>query len=173
MLRRSLSLVLAAMCVWTAGCTRTQDVGERGPVSTTTSTTTAPTDVAAGADLTQIRTVVDQLLASNDVCAILTRRGIAVDNLDPTVFASTEARQAFTRGLISVMEHTIALADPSLREPLTTLQQSLVQVLDVIDRFADTPTAPDGLDAIQRIVDSPPFVDATRRLALWVTVNCR
>ena len=119
-----------------------------------------------------LETIIDRLLTSSDTCAIMTQREVRENQLDPTLFTSSAARQLLTDGLVRVFDHLIRISPLSIREPLETQKALYAQALQVADRFADSPNDPAGTEQIEELLSSPEFVEAQALLNEFVLQNC-
>ena len=160
-----------------AGCSRTTELNT-SPVTTTTPAKAEidPLDddvIAAGsAGVQQLQDLLDRLLASNDTCAILTQRDVRENQLDPTLFTSSAAREVLAQGLIQVFDHLIRISPVAIRQPLEDEKAVFTQVLTVVDQYANNPNAPDATEAISDLLEAPGFVQAQAQLNLFITQNC-
>jgi len=167
--------VLAAVVA--VGCSRTDEMTQ-GRSETTLRI--VDDDVSADGDLgdaseaaRQMQVLVDRLLDSDDACAILTQREAAEVQLDPTVLLSSSARRVLAEGIVAVYQHLVTLVDdPTVKPALVVQQQTFAQVLDIVDRYADSPTSERGADEVQALASTPEFLAASQTVATWVTANC-
>lgn len=177
--RRAVRIVVAAAlaAVVAVGCSRTDEMSQ-GRSETTLRI--VDDDVSADGDLgdaseaaRQMQALVDRLLDSDDACAILTQREAAAVQLDPTVLLSSSARRVLAEGIVAVYQHLVTLVDdPTVKPALVVQQQTFAQVLDIVDRYADSPTSERGADEVQALASTPEFLAASQTVATWVTANC-
>ncbi len=173
-----LAVVVGASLSMTA-CTDSEDleVGGLPAVDPNRSTTTEDIDgnkgLVGGAEtVEQINAIIDQLLASDDACAILTQKTVADYKIDPTALASPEVFAQLSSGLAQVFDHLMEITDATLRVPLQTEKKALAQVLDVVNRYIDNPTDAAATDQIRAIASAPEFVSASTAISLWASENC-
>ena len=176
---RVLALVVIATVVVLvgSGCSRTTEL------DTAAITTTAPPKVeadpldddviaAGSAGVQQLQDLLDRLLASNDTCTILTQRDVRENQLDPTLFTSSAAREVLAQGLIQVFDHLIRISPVAIRQPLEDEKAVFTQVLTVVDQYANNPNAPDATEAISDLLEAPGFVQAQAQLNVFINQNC-
>jgi len=172
---RVLGVVLLCMAV--GACSSTEEVNFDPTAPKATTTTADPLDgsaVASGAaGVAQLQSLIDRLLASKDVCAILTQRDVAENKLDPTLFTTTAARRVLAQGLIAVFDHLIQIGDPTITSALQAEKEVFSKVLDVVDRYANNPNESKATAEINSLVDSAGFLNAQTTLNAWITTNCR
>lgn len=170
-------VLLAALALVVAGCSRTDDLGEG---RTATTVRVVGDDVEREGDLAdtseaarQMQTLVDRLLDSDDACAILTQREASAVQLDPTALLSGSARRVLAEGIVSIYDHLVDLVDdPTVKPALVVQRQTFTQVLDIVDRYADSPTSERGADEIQALSSTPEFLAASQTVNDWVRANC-
>lgn len=165
-------LVLAGGAV---GCTRTTELSSELP--TTTSPAPETTDSldqsqAATAGIAALEDLIARLLASDDPCAILTQRDVQANQLDPTLFTSSAARQVLAQGLVEVYDHLVVISPLAIRQPLEDQKGVFVQILQVIDRYADSPDDPQAVEEIDGLLAQPAVVEAQAQLNSFIEQNC-
>lgn len=169
------ALLVVLLTTLVLGCSTSREIDVRAESGQTT-TTEEPIDDASydsGAEgIERLRALIKKLLADDDVCSVLQQRSAPSNQLDPSLFLSPTARQVLTKGLVDVMDHLIAISDPSLHGAFKTQKDAFVQVLDVVDRFANNPNDPRSTAAIQTLVQAPDFVAAQGQISSWVSSNC-
>lgn len=168
-------ILVVLFAVVSAGCSSSREIDVRSEPGQST-TTEEPIDDAgydSGAEgIEKLQALLKKLLADDDVCSVLQQRNAPSNQLDPSLFLSPTARQVLTQGLVEVMDHLIAISDPSLHGPFKVQKDAFVQVLDVVDRFANNPNDPRSTAAIQTLVQAPDFVAAQGQISAWVSSNC-
>jgi hypothetical protein len=121
----------------------------------------------------EMQKIIDQLLASNDPCAILTQKDVKGYEIDATTLASSAARRVLTNGVIDVYDHLIVIVpDDAIKPALQAQRDTFVQVLEVVDRYAANPTAKQGNDQINTLMTGEDFVRAQSAVAGWTSANC-
>jgi hypothetical protein len=176
-MRRWAPILVLVTAVLVASCSRSTELATEMPTSTTPpKAVTQPLDedaIAAGsAGIQQLEQLLDRLLASNDTCAILTQRDVNENQLDPTLFTSSAARQVLAQGLVEVFDHLIRISPVVIRQPLEDEKAVFQQVLAVVDQFANNPNAPDATDAISDLLNQPGFIQAQAQLNTFINQNC-
>jgi hypothetical protein len=161
-----------------AACSTTSEL----PIGAAPTTTTPPTEElddlearsleTGAAGIQALETLIDRLLGSTDTCAILTQRDVQNNQLDPTLFTSSAARQVLSDGLVQVFDHLIRISPLSIREPLESQKAIYAEVLQVTDRFVDSPGDPSGIQQIEELLNQPDFVGAQGLLNEFVLQNC-
>jgi hypothetical protein len=135
-----------------------------------------PLDEIAGpagqAGIQQLQDLVDRLLASNDPCAILTQRDVQENQLDPTLFTSSAARQTLASGLVDVYDHLIQISPVAIQQALSDQKAVFAQVLEVVDRYANTPNDPGATTQIEDLLAQPGMVGAQQQINAFITQNC-
>jgi hypothetical protein len=174
--RAAMLMVVAAIALVGLGCSQSTDLSS-GPVTTTTpkSSTTDPLDGSAGgssAGIDQLQTLVARLLASNDTCAILTQRDVRANQLDPTLFTSSNSRQVLAQGVVNIYNHLIDISPVAIRGALQDEKDVFAQVLQVVDQYADNPTDQGATQQIDNLLKQPGMVTAQQQLNDFVENNC-
>jgi len=135
-----------------------------------------PLDQIAGASgqagIQQLQDLVDRLLASNDPCAILTQRDVQENQLDPTLFTSSAARQVLASGLVDVYDHLIQISPVAIRQALSDQKAVFAQVLEVVDRYANSPNDPGATGQIEDLLAQPGMVTAQQEINAFITQSC-
>ena len=174
----SIALVGLVLTAGSLGCSTTKDLGSDESTTTVkhTSTTQDPLDAAALASgaqgVAELQKVIDTLLASNDVCAILTQQALKGARLDPTLLTTPSVRQVLAQGLVQVFDHLIKISPAELKAPLQTEQTIFGQVLDVVQRFSTNPSDTKASDDINSLVSSANYLAAQQQIGSWATANC-
>lgn len=171
----SISLTVL-MLIGVLGCTSSREITVNADPEQTTTTEEPIDDDALGSGvegIAQLQALVDRLLADDDVCSVLAQRNSDSNQLDPSLFLSTRARQVLTKGLVQIMDHLISISDASIRSAFETQKAAFVQVLDVVDRFANNPNDPRSVSAIQSLVQAPDFVQSQQVISQWSAANCK
>ena len=170
-------LGIAVLCLAVVGCSTTDEIDFTGQRPKDPTTTVDPLDgvasTAGAAGVAELRLLVDRLVASGDVCAILTQRDVAQNKLDPTIFTSAAARRVLASGLVKVFDHLLVISDPVILPSLQAEKDVFAKVLDVVDRYSNNPGSAGATSEINSLVDSPGFLTAQQQLNLWITANCR
>jgi hypothetical protein len=158
-------------------CSSTTELSSDAP--TTTSPPKAevdPLDEAGGvigaAGIQQLQDLVDRLLASNDPCAILTQRDVQENQLDPTLFTSSAARQVLASGLVDVYDHLIQISPVAIRQALTDQKAVFAEILKVVDRYANNPNDPGATTQIQDLLAQPGMVAAQQQINVYLQQSC-
>lgn len=179
-MRRALIAVSLVVTVFAAGaaCSTSDDIeGLAQSTTTRAPSTTDPLDsdalVSGSQAVAELQALVDSMLASNDPCAVLTQRDIEANNLDPSLFTSAAARRIVTKGLIDVYDHLIAISPPTLTNALTAQKAVLVEVLAVVEQYANDPDNTKATKQINSLVSAPGYLAAQSQLTSWVSANCR
>ncbi len=176
MKRAVLLTVVAALALVGFGCSQTTDLSS--DAVTTTNPKPATTDVVDGqsgnesAGIDALQTLVDRLLASNDTCAILTQRDVRANQLDPTLFTSSNSRQVLARGVVQIYDHLIQISPVAIRKALQDEKDVFAQVLDVVDRYAQNPNDKNATTQIDSLLKQPGMVTAQQALNDFITANC-
>ena len=169
--------IVVIMSAVGTSCAQTDELAE-GRSSTTLRI--GEDDLALGDDLAgssaaagQMQDLVDELLASNNACAILNQQAAGAIKLDPTTMMSSSARRVLAKGIVDIYDHLVTLVDdPAVKPALLVQQATFVEVLDIVDRYADSPSSKRGADEIKALAGAPQFVAASQSVATWVTTNC-
>lgn len=75
---------------------------------------------------------------------------------------------------MQIYDHLVDLvSDPTVKPALVVQQRTFAQVLDIVDRYADSPTSDRGADQVQALASTPEFLAASQTVATWITANCR
>ncbi len=158
-------------------CSTTTELTSDPP--TTTNPPKAATDplddiaTSAGqAGLDQLQDLLDRLLASNDPCAILTQRDVRENQLDPTLFTTSAARQVLAAGLVDVYDHLIQISPESIRQALADQKAVFAQVLEVVDSYATNPNDPTATGRIDELMDQPGMVTAQQEINAFIREQC-
>lgn len=181
MTRVRIGLVLAVVVALggaVASCSTSTDI-EGSPV-TTTEKAPKPTDpldsdalVTGSEAVAQLQALVDSMLATQDPCAVLTQRDLKENRLDPSLFTSAAARRVVAKGLVSVYDHLIQISPAAITSALQSQKAVLVEVLAVVDQYANDPTGTKATKEIDRLVNAPGYLAAQTQLTTWVSGNCR
>lgn len=177
--RIGLVLALAVAVVGSAvSCSRSTEI-EGTPV-TTTEKAPRPTDplesdalVTGSEAVAQLQALVNSMLATQDPCAVLTQRDIEANRLDPSLFTSAAARRVVTKGLIDVYDHLISISPAAITSALQAQKSVLLEVLAVVDQYANDPSGTKATKEINRLVSAPGYLAAQTQLTSWVSANCR
>jgi hypothetical protein len=174
--RAALLMVVAAIALVGLGCSQSTDLSS-DPVTTTTPkpSTTDAVDGDSGnasAGIDQLQTLVQRLLASNDTCAILTQRDVRANQLDPTLFTSSNSRQVLAQGVVQIYNHLIDISPVAIRGPLQDEKDVFAQVLQVVNQYADNPTDQTATQQINNLLKQPGMVNAQQQLNDFITNNC-
>jgi hypothetical protein len=158
-------------------CSSTTELDSAAPTTTNPPKAQVdPLDEAGGvigaAGIQQLQDLVDRLLASNDPCAILTQRDVQGNQLDPTLFTSSAARQVLASGLIDVYDHLIQISPVVIRQALTDQKAVFAQILDVVDRYANSPNDPGATTQIEDLLSQPGMVSAQQQINAFIQQNC-
>lgn len=176
--RRVLAVALTTVVPFVAACSSTKDL-ESGARTKTTIRDLGEDliddeSVAGGSEgERKLQRVMDQLVASPDPCAILTQNGIQGYSIDPTILASSRARQTLTRGVIDVYNHLLdIIPDPAVKPALVVQRDTFVEVLDVVERYTANPSSKQGNEQIAELVKGEEFVEAATSVSSWTLANC-
>lgn len=162
------------------GCTRTRDVD----LSDTTSTTIRRISddrladagsVASAEAVGQVQALVNRLLGVDDPCAILNENAFQDYTLDGSSLASSAVRRALSSGVTAVYNHTINLIpqdDSTMIAALRVQRETLIDVLDVVDRYATNPTSNEAANQVRTLVTGEEFVKSAEVISLWLGSNC-
>jgi hypothetical protein len=174
--RAALLMVVAALALVGLGCSQTTDLSSDAVTTTTPKpSTTDAVDGGAGntsAGIDQLETLLDRLLASNDTCAILTQRDVRANQLDPTLFTSSNSRQVLAQGVVRIYDHLIDISPVAIRAPLQDEKNVFAQVLAVVDQYAQNPTDQGATQQIDGLLKQPGMVSAQQQLNDFITENC-
>jgi len=172
-----LSLILAVVG-GVASCSTSTDI-EGSPV-TTTQKAPRPTDpldsdalVSGSEAVAQLQALVNSMLAAQDPCAVLTQRDIKENRLDPSLFTSAAARRVVAKGLVDVYDHLITISPAAITSALQSQKAVLIEVLAVVDQYANDPSGTKATKEIDRLVNAPGYLAAQTQLTSWVSANCR
>jgi len=168
-------LGVAVLCVAVAGCSTTSEIDFNGKLPKDPTTTVDPLEGASAgaAGVAELRQLIDRLIASPDVCAIMTQRDVAQNQLDPTLFSSAAARRVLATGLVNVFDHLLRISDPVILPALQAEKDVFAEVLSVVERYSNDPTSSRATDEIKSLVDSAGFLTAQQDLNFWITENCK
>lgn len=170
---RPLLVVLLASVVVLAGCSTTEDLGFAGTSTTLRLVQDEDLGDETSASAEQMQGVIDQLLASDDACAILTQRALQTSGIDPAALLSAGARRVLAQGIVDIYDHLIELVgDPVVRPALQVQSNTYAQVLQIVDRYANSPSSARAAQEIQTLTQTPEFVTASQTVTAWVTRNC-
>jgi hypothetical protein len=175
-----IAVVLAvSLPVVALGCSRTTDLGTDTATTTTVrhAATTDPLDKQSletgQAAIAKLQAIVNGMLASNDVCAILTQKDVPKNQLDPSLLTSASARKVLSNGLIKVFDHLIAIGPAELQQAFTDQKQIFSQVLTVVNQYANDPSSSQATEQISTLVQSPGYIAAQAQVTAWVSQNCK
>jgi hypothetical protein len=174
--RTAFLMVVAAITLVGIGCSQTTDLSS-GAVTTTTPKSST-TDVLEGNALNastgidQLQTLVARLVASNDTCAILTQRDVRANQLDPTLFTSQASRQVLAAGVVQIYDHLLDISPVGIRGPLQDEKNVFAQVLDIVNKYANDPTAQNATQQIDDLLKTPGMVSAQQQLNDFISQNC-
>ncbi len=169
--------MLALTLAIVASCSASRDLARTGETVPTTERLLGDLDddaalVGGSAAAKELQALFDQLLKSDDACAILTRQDIEGIAFDPSAFASADARAVFANGLVDVYDHIAEITDGSIDAALSEQRSTFVEVLETVDRYAISPNSDAGNAEIKALVETPEFLSAQQEIGLWVGANC-
>lgn len=165
------------LLVLLSGCSTTRDLDatNAGP-STTRRLEGGPgsgENIGGSVAAKRMQTLIDQLVAEQDPCAILTQKDVAMTQIDPTTFLSAEARRVLASGVVDVYDHLATLiADPSVQPALRTQKETFTGVLGIVERYSSNPTSREQTEQIKALTEGPAAVAAQSSISAWVVSNC-
>jgi hypothetical protein len=174
---RRLGLLLVVFAALGAGCSQATDLTSDAPTTTAPkSATTDPLDQGGdqlnSAGIDQLQRLIDRLLASNDPCAILTQRDVRGNQLDPTIFTSAAARASLAKGVVDVYDHLIQISPVSIRQPLLDQKGVFVQVLGIVNQYADNPNDKGATEKINALLQQQAMVTSQNLLNTYIEQSC-
>ena len=180
-LSRPVGLVLAAaMLVVPAACSENRAIESDAPITKDTvrlledETLDNDPGLASGSEAAaQIQKLVDSLVEENDPCVILSPSTVSTFNFDPSVLASSQARKTLAQGYVQVLNHLVTLVnDPEVTPALVIERDSVVEILDIVEKYSASPTSREGTKQIEAVTNSPAYVEASEVVARWVVSHC-
>ncbi len=176
---RALVGVVLLGALFAVGCSRTTDIGtgKAPPSPARTSTTSDPLNgqnlESGQAAIAKLQSIIDSMVASNDVCAILTQRDVPKNQLDdPSLLTSASARKVLSNGLIAVFNHLIQIGPAELQGAFSAEKDIFTQVLNVVNQYANDPQSAQATEQISTLVQSPGYLAAQAQITAWVAANC-